>query len=162
MICLKPLDDRIVVFGQSCVGKTTFAKQLTEHTYQCFDQLFHWHLIETFGLSIETNLAHIRNTCQACTRFVLDGWHLSDKEGSFFPPGAAAYVIYAPYNQIISQYRVPVYEHEEHRAMFDKWYFRVDYTKLPGTRYFRNDGEFLETTEIDFGRFLFDQLFLRT
>jgi GTPase SAR1 family protein len=157
MICLKPLDDRIIVFGQSCVGKTTFAKELTGHVYHCFDQLFHWHLIETFGLSIETNLAHIHNTCQIHPKFILDGWHLSDKDGLFFPPGTVAYVVYATYDQIISQYRVPVFEHDEHRAMFDKWYKGVDYEKLPGTRYFRNDGEFIETT-----REGFDQFFLRT
>src|SRR4051812_21762650 len=114
MICLKPSDGRIVVFGQSCVGKTTFAKQLNGHVYHCFDELFHWHLIETFGLSIESNLVHIRNVCQASDKFVLDGWHLSDKDGLFLPAGAVVYVVYAPYDQIISQYRVPVYEHEEH------------------------------------------------
>ena len=32
-------DDKIVLFGMSCVGKTTFAKELVNHSYYCFDDL---------------------------------------------------------------------------------------------------------------------------
>lgn len=156
MICQRPLDDRIVLFGQSCVGKTTFASQLTGHHYYCFDALFQWHLVETFGLSIEANLTHVYQTCDAA-RFVLDGWHLADKQGWFLPPQSKVYVIYAPYERILSQYRVPVTDPEEFRPMFEKWYAGVDYEKLPGTRYFRNDGEFRETSRQDFTAFLLER-----
>lgn len=146
MIYLNDLDDKIVVFGMSCVGKTTFAKQLTSHHYYCFDALFHWRDIEVFGLSVSANLAEIRDYCQG--KFVLDGWVLADQEGQFLPPQAKVYVIYASYEQIISQYRVKVDDPKDHRQMFHKWY-GIDYTKLPGTRYFRNDGEFVETNYFD-------------
>ena len=57
------MNDKIVVFGQSCSGKTTFAKTLTDHEYYCFDALFQWHQIEGLGLSIEDNLKHIQTVC---------------------------------------------------------------------------------------------------
>lgn len=149
MQCLKPLDRRIVVFGQSCVGKTTFARQLTTHRYCHFDWLFPWHLIETFGLSTSAALEHVRNNCSR-SPFVLDGWHLADKEGEYLPEGSCVYVVYAPYEQIISQYRIPVTDPEEFRMMYDKWYRTVPYEKLPGTRYFLNAGEFVETSRESF------------
>ena len=52
MKLLQPLNKRIVCYGMSCVGKTTFAKQM-HSKYHCFDALFQWHLIEAFGLSIK-------------------------------------------------------------------------------------------------------------
>jgi hypothetical protein len=149
----KPLDDRIVVFGQSCVGKTTFATTLKDHKYYCFDALFQWHLIETLGLSIEANFKHIKEICIG-DRFVLDGWHLADRNGNYLPEGAAVYVIYAPYQKIIGQYRVPVSNEQEHWPMFIKWYYEVPYEYLPGTRYFLNDGKFIETTRQQYYSFL--------
>lgn len=153
IICDRPLDDRIVVFGQSCVGKTTFALQMLERTYHCFDALFQWHLIETLGLSIEANFRYIQGVCSG-PRWVLDGWHLADKKGRYLPPGAVAYVVYAPYQQIISQYRVPVAIPTEHLPMFRKWYYEINYDVLSGVRYFRNDGDFLETSREDYFTFL--------
>lgn len=149
IICNKPMDDKIVVFGQSCVGKTTFATSVNTHTYYCFDHLFRWHDIETLGLSIEANLKYIQSVC-ADPRFVLDGWHLSDKEGFWLPAGAAVYVVYAPYKQIISQYRVPVLSEDEHTPMFRRWYCEIDYGTLPGIRYFSNEGDFVERTPEEF------------
>lgn len=140
---LKPLDDRVVIFGMSCVGKTTFARLFPE-AHRCFDALFPWHLIETFGLSTTAALEHVRRSV-GDGHFVLDGWHLADRAGHFLPPGAAVYVVYAPYDQILAQYRIPVIDHEEFRPMFDEWYRSVPYDELPGTRYFRNAGEFVET-----------------
>jgi hypothetical protein len=153
IILLKPLDDRIVLWGMSCVGKTTFSQGLNDHQYYCFDAMFQWHLIETLGLSCEANLKHIKQQCSA-SRFVLDGWHLSDTNGRNMPSGACAYVIYAPYNYIIKQYRVQVDDPNQHLPMFLKWYNEVDYEKLPGVRYFRNSGEFVETNKEDFFKLL--------
>lgn len=144
---------RIVIFGQSCAGKTTFAKQLTDHHYYCFDALFNWHMIEGLGLSICSELDYLREQCTA-GKFVLDGWHLADKSGVFFPPDSCVYVLYAPYDQIISQYRVPVPYHDVHRPMFKKWYFDVDYTKYKQVRYFENMGSFIERGRQDFELFL--------
>lgn len=146
---LKPIDDRIVVWGMSCSGKTTFAKHLSNHHYYCFDAMFQWHLIETFGMSCEANLRHINQSCTA-DRYVLDGWHLSNSCGDMLPSNASVYLIYASYDDIISQYRVEVVNQWQHLPMFKKWYMGVDYDKLPGIRYFRNTGEFVETKNEEF------------
>jgi adenylate kinase family enzyme len=149
MVIKKPLDDKIVVFGMSCVGKTTFAKQLADHHYCCFDAMFHWHLLETFGLSISDNLNEIKTGCE-WNRFVIDGWHLSDSQGLFLPAEAKVYVVFAPYERIVSQYRAKVYDPEEYRGMYRRWYFDVPYEKLPGVRYFHNAGEFIECDRDEF------------
>lgn len=137
--------------GMSCVGKTTFANLLQEHVYYCFDALFHWHLIETLGFSTKANLEHIRDRCLT-EKFVLDGWHLSDKDCNYLPYGAKVYVIFAPYDQVVKQYRIPVTDHEEYRVMFEKWYFQIDYARL-AARFFLNTGDFLEITRDQFYRF---------
>lgn len=149
MVCKSPLDDRIIVFGMSCSGKTTFARQLIGHHYYCFDAMFHWHIIETLGLSSEVNLRHIAQQCIQ-PKYVLDGWHLSDKVGQFLPEGASVYVVYAPYDQIIRQYRVEVDHFDQHIQMFDKWYKQINYAGLPNVRYFLNCGDFVETSAQDF------------
>jgi adenylate kinase family enzyme len=157
MELISSLDDRVVVWGMSCVGKTTFAKQLTDHHYHCFDALFQWHIIEAMGLSTEANLRYISNSCTA-ERYVLDGWHLSDSAGELLPD-ARVYVVYAPYDRIVEQYRVPVLRKEEHWPMFKKWYFEMDYPSLR-SRYFLNEGHhnFAETSEDDFLQFLRDEM----
>jgi len=152
MFCLQPLDDRIVVFGMSCVGKTTFAKQLMTHHYYCFDALFQWHEIETLGLAMIPTFERISEVCTEF-RFVLDGWHLFDKEGRWLPTNAIVYVVYCPYQRVISQYRVPVAFPNEHISMFHKWYYDIAYDKFP-TRYFLNEGEFSETSRSDYLTFL--------
>ena len=141
------IDDKIVLYGQSCVGKTTFAKQLIEHTYYCFDSLFKWHQIETLGLSIEANFKHIQETCVS-EKFVVDGWHLSDKDAKYLPENAIVYVVYAEYDQIIDQYRVEVTDHEQHRDMYEKWY-GIDYQTM-NVKYIKNDGNFVETSYEEF------------
>lgn len=147
----KPFDDKIVLFGQSCVGKTTFAKLLTGHNYLCFDELFNWHMIETLGLSIATNLSHIKNLCEDQEiPYVLDGWHSSDKDGKLLPKQAVAYVVWAPYNRIISQYRIPVNDPEEFRSMYKRWYYEINYMQFQSVRYFKNENSFTEISESDF------------
>lgn len=146
---MQNLDDRIVLFGQSCAGKTTFAQTLKNHTYYCFDYLFQWHYIETFGLSISENFKYIQDHCVS-EKFVLDGWHLSDKKGEYLPNGAAVYVIWAPYEKIISQYRVKVYHPDEHRSMYKKWYIDVDYDLFDNVRYFSNLDRFEEISRDEF------------
>lgn len=153
IICSQPHADRIVVFGMSCVGKTTFAQQLPDHHYYCFDALFRWHDIEGLGLSISANLAHIKDQCIA-PRFVLDGWHLADKSGRYFPGGAAVYLVYAPYRQVLSQYRVPVVDGNEHWQMFQRWYGEVDYCCFESVRYFRNVGDFEEMSKPEYATWL--------
>ena len=133
----------------SCAGKTTFAKTLQDHHYYCFDYLFQWHLIETLGLSISENFKHIQKYCVQ-PKFVLDGWHLADKTGVYLPPNSSVYVVWAPYENIISQYRVKVTDPEEHRNMYKKWYFDIDYDALPKVRYFSNFSYFEEITKEDF------------
>ena len=146
--------DRVVIMGCSCVGKSTMARLMTDHHYVCFDSLFPWHEIETFGLSTTAALQSVKEFCEQFPKFVLDGWHLSDVAGDWFPEGVAVYVLYADYDQVIDQYRRPVDEHEEHREMFNKWY-DLEYEKYPGVRYFENcRGEFAERFVDDFRYFL--------
>lgn len=146
------IDNKIVLFGMSCSGKTTFAKNLKNHNYYCFDYLFKWHLIESFGLPISENLKYIKNLCKN-EKFVLDGWHLADKHGFYLPDNASVYVIWAPYEKIISQYRVRVYDPEEHRHMYNKWYCEIKYDKLPSVKYFKNSGVFEEISKDQFDFF---------
>ncbi len=149
MILKKELDDRIVVFGMSCAGKTTFSKQLLNHHYYCFDAMFHWHLIESLGLSVTLNLEYIQNKCNQL-KFVIDGWNLSDAIGNFFPSNSTVYVVYAPYEQIVKQYRIPVLDFNEFRSMYEKWYQQIDYKKFKA-RYFYNTGNcFIEKDSDDF------------
>src|SRR5574343_192042 len=115
------LDNKIVVFGMSCSGKTAFAKQLNGYKYYCFDELFHWHDIETLGLSFEANLNYIKELCVE-EKFVLDGWYLGDKIGRYLPRDSVVYVVYASYDEIIGQYRVGVLDRNEHRQMYYRWY----------------------------------------
>lgn len=139
-----PPDQQIIVFGMSCSGKTTFAKQF-DH-YLCFDALFPWHMIETLGLSISQALEYVSAHC--CPPFILDGWHLSDIGGKYFPNGTRVYVVYAEYEKIISQYRVKVYDKMDYMPMFRKWY-EIDYDSL-NARYFYNQGDFIETSKSQF------------
>ena len=144
------LDDKIVIFGMSCVGKTTFAKTMKDHDYYCFDGLFQWNVIETLGLSITSNLNHVKQICKG--KFVLDGWHLSDKSGKYLPDLSCVYVLWAPYEKIINQYRVPVHNPDEHRKMYKKWYLDVNYDAFQGVRYFENNGLFEEISKEQFKR----------
>jgi|688.fasta_scaffold30507_9 hypothetical protein len=147
----KDVDSKIVIFGMSCVGKTTFAQMLKTHTYLCFDQMFHWHLIETLGLSIQENLRHIKNQCDNIQNsYVLDGWHLGDNRGLFLPTDATVYVLWAPYKKIISQYRIHVSDPEEFRHMYNKWYYETDYKQFSKVRYFENNIAFQEITQSEF------------
>jgi hypothetical protein len=149
-IGLKLLEDhspRVVMWGMSCAGKTTFAKLLTEHQYFCFDAMFNWHLIETLGLSIDTNLEHVASSCEVYEKFVIDGWHLADKEGSLLPSGVTAYVVYDDYDSIIRRYRVPVQNKTQHMPMFIKWY---NLSLTCPIRFFKNHGTIVETTSAEF------------
>lgn len=138
---------RVLLWGMSCAGKTTFAQTMTEHAYMCFDALFNWHLIETVCLPIDTQLKHISALCDMHPKFVIDGWHLSDKRCELSPPDTTAYVIYDDYESIIRRYRVPVSTHMEHFHMFKRWY---DLELSIPVRFFKN-GDII--TETDFGQF---------
>lgn len=153
MNLLTPHSDKIVIFGQSCSGKTTFARTLLNHKYYCFDALFPWHSIETLGLSSSQSLKNVVSECTA-DRYVLDGWHLSDKQGVLLPADAIVYVLYCDYDKIIAQYRVPVFDKESHRSMFDRWYKQIDYSRFPKVRYFKNDSDFTEISQDKFGEII--------
>lgn len=143
---LKEHSDKIIVYGMSCVGKTTFSNLIFSHQYFCFDALFDWHSIETLGLSIESNLIHICNNLKSAPKFVLDGWHLFDKSCKLIPKDFQIYVIYDDYDSIIQRYRVPVLSHKDHFSMYQKWYdLQIDRP----IRYFKNDiYEFRETDSL--------------
>lgn len=138
--------ERIVIYGMSCVGKTTFAQSIP-NSYLCFDALFPWHTMETLGLSFDVAMKKVKSECELNVSFVLDGWHLGDEQGVYFPSNTTAYVLIAPYCRIISQYRVQVDDPNQHLGMFKKWYS----IKYPSpTRYFVNEGCFKEISESDF------------
>ena len=141
--------------GMSCVGKTTFAKTLS-HQYCCFDALFPWGDIETLGLSTTDALDYVSSYAEEVGEpFVIDGWHLSDPEGNQMPQNTTVCVVYAPYDQIISQYRVPVERHEQHRMMFKEWYYKIEYPAFQSRLFFQNTGHsFIETSVDDYVNFL--------
>lgn len=147
---LKPLDSQIVLFGMSCSGKTTFAKSVQGYHYYCFDAMFPWRSIETLDLPPLKALQSVTEQLVE-NRFVLDGWTLIDKQRRFLSDNVRVYVIYASYERIIDQYRVLVYDREEYRDMYRKWYYDMDYQAL-NARYFLNDGVFTEVTKEAFNR----------
>lgn len=137
---------RIVIFGMSCVGKTTFAQDIPRR-YLCFDALFPWHSMETLGLPFGAAMERVKSECECLSEFVLDGWHLGDEGCWYFPSGTTAYVLISPYYKIIEQYRVSVDDPNQHLGMFKNWYS----IKYPSpTRYFVNDGSFVEISEKEF------------
>lgn len=129
----------------SCVGKTTFAKTI-DRQYICFDALFPWYDIELFGLSTSASLKSIRDSCIGS--FVLDGWHLSDSVGKYLPVGTTVYCLFADYEFIVKQYRIPVTEYDEFRMMFHRWYNKS--LKFIDVRYWKNTGTFDEVSKDDF------------
>lgn len=135
---LRPHSPKIVLYGMSCVGKTTFAKTLNEHKYMCFDAMFNWHNIETLDLPIDLALQHVVDNCLCFAKFVLDGWHLADKRCELWPLDVTAYVLYDDYDSIIKRYRIPVENESQHLPMFSKWY---DLDIILPTRYFKNTEE---------------------
>lgn len=153
-------DDKIVIFGMSCVGKTTMARDISGgsggHSHVCFDAHFSWHTIETMGLSTHAGLKHVVGELNS-ERFVLDGWHLSDQTGEYLPHDVVVYVLFASYDRIISQYRIPVDDHEQHWPMFKKWY-GIDYMIFPRVRYWENTGDFVERSREDFFKFYLSQV----
>lgn len=130
----------------SCVGKTTFAKTI-EHPYICFDALFPWYDIELFGLSTSGSLKLVRDACKG-NKFVLDGWHLSDPSGKYLPAGATVYCLFADYDFIVNQYRIPVCEYDEFRMMFHRWYNKS--CEFLDVRYWKNTGTIDEVSKDDF------------
>ena len=151
--------ESIVILGMSCVGKTTFAKRIAdygEHQYRCFDALYNWHEIETFGFSIKHAMQHVVRQCHN-EKFVLDGWHLACTQGCLLPKNASTYVLYSGYSRIISQYRIPVVSFYQHWHMFQKWYLEVDYTQFPRVEYWENTGQFEKRSEAEFLSFCASQ-----
>lgn len=146
--------DKVVLWGMSCVGKTTFGQQMNDHRYLCFDALFDWYSIETLGLSTSTSLAGIADIMSKEEKIVLDGWHLGDIEGAYLPGDSTVYVLYADYERVINQYRIDVRHPEEHRHMFKRWYYEVPYERFPRVRYWENLGEFTEREAEEFQDFL--------
>lgn len=141
---LKPIDDKIVLLGMSCVGKTKMAESLLSHKYYCFDALFPWHVLETIGGSIKRSLLDIK---PSETKFVLDGWHNSDLRCKLTPKESVPYLIYADYSFILSNYRVPISGPQAFFNMYQIWY-KAEFAK--NTRFIKNTGSFSETSKEEF------------
>jgi GTPase SAR1 family protein len=141
------VDDKIILYGMSCSGKTTFAQLLKNHKYFCFDAFFHWHEIESLGLSAKNSLQKIVEMLSHEEKYVLDGWHLSDKSLSLIPLDAKVYVIYSDYDSIIKNYRTPIYGPLAFDNMYNEWYWNLE-AKI--SRYIRNEGCFRETSVDEF------------
>jgi adenylate kinase family enzyme len=145
---------KIVMMGQSCVGKTTFAEQIGRQCdcdYFCFDALYPWHDIEGLALSPNAAIDHVLGHLEKSDQFVVDGWitsHLYDHR-LLGMEHLVVYYIGASYDRIISQYRVPVERHDQHAPMYKKWY-DVDYDRFPRVRYWENTGEFEERSREEF------------
>jgi hypothetical protein len=139
-------DNKIVMYGMSSVGKTYFAGKLVDHDYYSFEAMFDRHGIETMGLSTSANLRTIANRCKGY-RYVLDGWHLYDKNGAYLPKDSVVYVVFADYHKIIQQYPTPT----DHLFLFKKWYTPL---KFPRVRYWENAGRFIERSPAAYQAFL--------
>jgi len=117
---------KIVVFGMSQVGKTTYATSLNV-PYFCFDYLFPWALVEGFAdLSTEEALKHTIAVCEKEDSYVLDGWHLSDIHGDLLPEDCEIHVLYDHHQNIIDRYTTPVVSSDNHREMYKKWYGEIN------------------------------------
>lgn len=138
------LDDRFLILGMSCVGKSTFAS-LCQHKTICFDRWFPWHEIETLGLSLSAGLNRVVSKCEGS--FVLDGWHLFDLNLEQIPNNCSVYMLGSTYGHIISQYRVNVKDYNQHAIMYWKWYTNF---KKPADRFFWNNGDFIEIESKEF------------
>lgn len=149
------MNNKIIVWGMSCVGKTTYAKSLNL-PYFCFDYLFPWSLVETFSdLSIEKALEYVVTECEKSSDYILDGWHLSDIEGKFIPQDCQVHVLYDHHHNIIDRYRVSIVSLDNHREMYRKWYgaiknesnfkfFRVSPEKQPEPTTYEHFSRFCE------------------
>lgn len=146
---------KVIVFGISQVGKTTYATSLNV-PYFCFDYLFPWPLVESFAdLSIEEALKHTINVCEKEDNYVLDGWHLSDISGSLLPEDCEIHVLYDHHQNIIDRYSAPIVASDNHREMYKKWYgdindsirtkfYRIRYGEAPEPRTFEHFCNFRE------------------
>jgi hypothetical protein len=144
---------KIVVFGMSQVGKTTYAKSL-DIPYYCFDYLFPWALVESFpDLSIDEALKH--TLIDLPEHYVLDGWHLADIQGDLLPEDCEIHVLYDHHQNIIDRYSVPVVALDNHREMYKKWYgnindsirtkfYKVHYGEIPEPQGFEHFDNFRE------------------
>lgn len=136
-----PLDDKIVLYGMSCSGKTTFATNVKGHRYICFDEFFPWHDIETLGISAKQYLIKIRDMLS--DKCILDGWHLSDKNFNLLSKEIKVYAVYSEYDFIVNNYRGKINGPLAYENMYDLWYTR----DLKVDKYIRNKGNcFIETS----------------
>lgn len=128
------------------MGKTTFALQLRDHHYYCFDQLFPWSAVEFFGSCPLTSLRMVNQSCKA-VKFVVDGWHLSDIEGQLIPENTKIYIIYSDYETMFRHYRKEPLNYNDHLETYHQWYS----ASFIDCRFFRNINRcFVETDEKEF------------
>ena len=117
---------KVILWGMSCVGKTTYAKSL-DLPYFCFDYLFPWNLVESFpDLSMDEAIKNTIRTLSKESSYVLDGWHLSDIKGTLLPEDCEIHVLYDHHQNIIDRYRVPVVALDGHKEMYKKWYSNIE------------------------------------
>lgn len=136
-------DDKIVMYGIPDIGKTYFAHKLKDHEYYCFEDMIDRHGIETLGLSTSANLKAIAKKCVG-DKYVLDGWHLSDRDGLYLPQGCTVYVVFMEYARIVQH-------HPDMERAFRKWYSPLN---LQRVRYWENIGSFIERSVEGYQAFL--------
>jgi hypothetical protein len=151
---------RIVVFGMSQVGKTTYAKSL-DLPYACFDYMFPWPLVESFpDLSIDEALKDV--VARLPEHCVLDGWHLSDIQGNLLSEDCEIHVLFDHHQNIIDRYTVPVVALDNHSEMYKKWY--GDINDSTRTKFYRiHCGKAPELTTFEyFDNFRKDEFKIKT
>ncbi len=150
---LSPLDDKLVLMGMSCVGKTSMAHELKTHQYYSFDAQFKYGL-KVPGISRKKNWQLILDRCTE-NKFVLDNWSTEDVLGKTIYhkyPDACICVVFDRYQDILRRYRVPVTGKDAHYKMYEKMYCEIPFEDYQRVRYFRWDqGNYVEYLEKEFG-----------
>lgn len=148
---LSPLDDKLVLMGMSCVGKTTLASSLVREGYvlHSFDYRYKYHLSGLPGVGKRRQWEKIIGDCVE-PRFVLDNWTTEDRLGGILfdkCPDACLVVLFAGLADILKRYRVPVKGKDAHKTMYDKIYRSTPFEEYPKVRFVEVvGGRYLEHT----------------
>jgi hypothetical protein len=145
MNLLKPLDDKIVLMGMSCVGKTTLGQKLKSEgrTLYHFDPQYNYKLAGMVGFSPRKNLKKIIQNCPA-DQFVLDNWSTEDKQGALLYeecPEACICVVFDTYPNILARYRCDVKGEDGFYMMYEKMYCKVPFEEYPRVRFLKVESE---------------------
>lgn len=107
----------------SCVGKSTFAKLaagiFSSHSVVEFDRYFPWFEFETLQISIGEAFKPVAGAIGKHERCIVDGWHLCDRNGLYFPSNCKTVLLYGNMEEIQTRYKDHVISRDH---MYERWY----------------------------------------